>query len=357
MKKVKSELEAIFGPEPKFDSKVIVEKKYNSTMTPLLLWYGNYGGAPNDKSLDNLHRQWLKDWATANDIKSNTYTIPKEGISTAAATARISTLGFPLNERNVAFLKDKFVSWKSEEKADVILKGKSPVINLADEEKLTPFVTLFDNAIDAVVDGATKWKVKSPGSLSGVHGNELKAMYKNGLKELKILYSGKDAEVTEAYALGKVKVRRLLRLYQDIINVIDDSMRLKKVTCKPRSKKVRMASDIVKKLKYAPSNAEFNLVSFDPVRLIKAGVVYTFDTRKRILKQFTGIDSSSIEIKGQTLKNCSVIQKKIRKPKEQLINFVNSSRLQCEKAFDAIKAKANETAPRINANMILLKVF
>jgi hypothetical protein len=357
-KRPKSVVSVVFGAEPVIDADSINADNYNSVLAGALSWYGNYGGA-NTSSLVSTHKQWLNEWAKKNNIKQNTYTLPNEGIQTVASVAKLSMLGFPFNKKHVDYLKTAFAGFQAEKKATVavkpvVAKGKSN-INIADDEKLKPFLTHFDTIVDSIYDGASKWKIVSQGILSGVHGRELKAMYKDTLRELKEVQLGKNADLNEAYALSKVKVRRMIAAYTDIIQSIDDSMKIKKAQRKPRAKKVRMASDVVKKLKYLDSFPEFNLVSTDPAKVIGCTVAYTFDVRKRLLKKFTS--DSTLDIKGQTLQNCTVLQKKIRRPTEQLVEFVTGTKLQANKAFDAIRAVAKETAARVNQDTIFLKAF
>lgn len=357
MNKIRSELALVFGPEPSISD--VTNENQQSRLIAGLAWYGNYGGVENDMSRTAKQHEWISDWAIANGYAAGSFSVPREGITTISALARLAAVGFPLTEKNLSHLHNAIGRYavQPEPEAAPAAKtvGSKSNCDTAGDAKLMPFLTLFDNTIDEVVAGATKWKLEGLGPLSGVHGKEIKAQYKNGLRELKLLLTGKDAELNEAYAISRATARRLLKLYGEILTMIDAAINFKKATRKPRKKKMRLASDVTKNLKYAASNPEFGLVSIDPVKMIGANVVYTFDATKRFLKQYTG--TPLIDLKGQTLKSCTVLQKKLRKPSEQLTVFLSGTKNQCAKEFDLIRAVAQEPAPRMNAETIILRAL
>jgi len=363
-KRVTNELSVVFGPEPKFEGVKVTKKNYNSVLIPALQWYSQFGGANDNNSLRAYHKSWIEEWALANGFKKGSFTIPNQGIATMGAAARVALRGFPLNKDHIKRLKEQIKEWLPVEKKEIDYEANARLLKIkarnAYEEAVKPFLTEFDTTIDSILEGAKKWKLDVSGELNATQAKDLTAQYKRDLAEIEEAKAAPaDSEIAEAYPYSKLVMNRLIKVHNEILEVIKEAgsrgkmMRRAKT---PRKKKVKPASAHIKKLQYMTVHDGFNLASVDPETIVGATVLYAFDTNKRLLKKYTS-GVSGIEVSGTTLKNCVGVQKKIRKPEDQLAGFATLARTKAEKLFSDIKAVEKECTGRTNKDTILLKVF
>ena len=69
---------------------------------------------------------------------------------------------------------------------------------------------------------------------------------------------------------------------------------------------------------------------------------------------------TGIMVKGTTLVDFNEkesVQKTLRKPPEQIKDFVNTGKLKCKKSFETIKTTATKMNGRFNDNTIILQTF
>lgn len=363
-KRIKSELAVVFGPEPDFKKVKVTKKNYNSVLIAALQWYGQYGGADDANSRRSFHKSWLNEWAEANGVKKGTYSLPNQGIATWASLARCALKGLKLQKRDKDRLKEAYEKWPPVAPKVVDREALARVAKIKarkkNDEELMPFLTTFDNAIDGIMfDGDKKWDIKVPSlPLNATQKKSLTAGYKAALKEFELLLEG-DKEVTEYYGkLPKLVKRRLVKVHKEILEQIKEAGSRGKVARRVvRRKKAKPASAHVKKLKYMVEHKDYHLASIDPEKVVGAQVLYTFETKKRLLKKYTAMGIAGIEVSGTTLKNVAGTQKKIRKPEEQLLGFGSLPRTKAEKVFTSTKAVEKECTGRMNVDTIILRAF
>jgi hypothetical protein len=364
-KRVKSELSLVFGSEPKFDMVAVAAEDYNNLLGSALRWFGKYGGAETPAELRKRHKSWLLYWAEANGIKKRTFAIPVQGIETMAALSRIATKGFPLQQKHIDRLKQAFADWIPVKAVPVDKEAIAKLISykarLKHESVMTPVVTIFDNAIDSVLqDGAKTWDVNTSSSLNVKQANELAAMYKGELKQIQAAYDKSSQDMMENYDYPRMTLRRLIAVFEAVLAEIDKcSLKgdVKRKVRKARVKKVIPASAYVKNLQFLPKSDDLNLVSIEPEQLMGAEVAYVYDTQKRLLKIYTALTSEGITVSGTTLKNVKGEQKVIRRPDSQLQPFVKKTRIGATKEFKDIRAKLKVCTGRMNKNVLILRRF
>ena len=133
-----------------------------------------------------------------------------------------------------------------------------------------------------------------------------------------------------------------------------------KVMKKPRAKKVKPAEQLVAKLKFCVKDDKLNIVSVPPAQIIGAQALVVYNVRTRKLGYYTSAPHSELGVKGTTLTNFAErsVQKTLRKPAEQLKEFKEqNTQRRVESWFEKIKATDTALNGRVNAEVILLKVF
>lgn len=197
-------------------------------------------------------------------------------------------------------------------------------------------------------------------SVSGVIAKKIGSFYEPLAKELEEAYKGKDAQLKEGYSnLSKVQLRKFLEFVQQIIADCNQQVVSAKAQRKPRTKKTKPPSVIVKKIKYMKECAELNLKSIDPAKIIGASELWVYHPVKRKLTVFRGADGGFLSVSGMSITNYDVEKsetKTIRKPDAFFKGLSSYGKRAMVNAWKAINATPSSPRGRINEEMILLAV-
>lgn len=195
--------------------------------------------------------------------------------------------------------------------------------------------------------------------VSGVIAKKIGSFYEPLAKELEEAYKGKDPQLKEGYShLTKVQLRKLMEFVQQIIADCNQQVVSAKAQRKPRARKVKPPSIIVKKLKYMKECAELSLKSIDPAKIVGASELWVYHPVKRKLSVFRGADGGFLSVSGMSITNFDIEKsetKTIRKPQEFFKGLSYGKRAMAN-AWKAINAKTSAVRGRINEEMILLAV-
>ena len=221
---------------------------------------------------------------------------------------------------------------------------------------------------DYISDGVqAKHKIKPIGTLMlstmlPQHVSLLLDPWEKQKKEYEELETTEDKDLLESYSnFGKLQIRNLIKFCELVIHDLHSYVTYKKSTrAKPKRKAVPIAK-LVGKLKYMKEFSELGLKSLSPTKIPESKEMFVYDTKKRKLHYYKADELSG----GLTVKNSSIIGfsasesciKTLRKPKEQLKEFMKSSKPNTRKFFKNIKAVEIKTSGRFNENLILLKIF
>lgn len=129
---------------------------------------------------------------------------------------------------------------------------------------------------------------------------------------------------------------------------------------KPRAKKFKPASKIVEKVKYAKESSEYNVVSIDPTKILKANVLFTFNTKYRVLTKYVAVDGKTFDIKGTTVLNYDETKSfamRLRKPNQVLPKIVKDGKRIIDRMLNGLTTKKLEVGNRINKNHLILRSF
>lgn len=220
-----------------------------------------------------------------------------------------------------------------------------------------------DEILDSYYDGREKAKPEAVDrfkTLVELSSSAERAEILRLVKALRdeVLLVGKDKDVTEAYSYyKKAYVRQLTAFYKELVDIVEfkvDVHKAEKVR-KPRKKKPVPVERKLKYIQYMQSHAGYNLVSIHPERILRANVLFVFNTKTRDLIRYES--KEGFDIKGTTILNgTKAVSKKVRKP-EAMKEFVSYPRVKTDKEFDRMASKEKSTNYRLNKDTILLKSY
>ncbi len=194
------------------------------------------------------------------------------------------------------------------------------------------------------------------------HSRMIKGYFQRNFNELNELASGQaDEQLREAYKHNSRKnVKKLIEFYEAIMSACDQIAAEQKVLKKPRAKKIKPAEDLVKKLKFKLSDDKLSITSVPTAGLIGAQAAIVYNTKTRKIGMYIASSSEGLNVKGASIINFTEksFQKTLRKPDVQLKEFKEqNTQKRVETWFSKIKSTETTLNGRVNAELILLKIF
>jgi hypothetical protein len=166
-------------------------------------------------------------------------------------------------------------------------------------------------------------------------------------------------DLAEAYDHWDYNRRQdYLKLLTVIINDAEKYMIGKKATRKISKPKVKSADKQITKLNYLKSSNEFKVTSIDPIKIIGAQRLYTFNAKTRMLTEYTCKSAKGFEVKGSTLQHMDELtsrQTRLRKPEEFLTIVLSKTPKAIDTEWKKLTTKTNVPTPRINKDTIILR--
>ena len=172
----------------------------------------------------------------------------------------------------------------------------------------------------------------------------------------------KNEQYLEGYArFGKREYNAIIKWLEKVIADFRSYETVKKVNRKVRVKKAVPPEKKVSKLVFLKEFAELKLKSVDPIDILTASELWVYNVKQRKLGIYmvdphvTKLDVKGSKILGfdQTLS----VQKRMRKPAEQLKQFDAAGKPAAKKWFKGVRSIETKLKGRINGDMILLKAF
>lgn len=145
----------------------------------------------------------------------------------------------------------------------------------------------------------------------------------------------------------------LTMLVEDSRNYADEKLSQRK----PRKKKVKTASDLVKSLKYKKENSEYKSIA--PEDIIGAQTLVTFNDKYKVVSFLVAKENETLSIKGTTVINFDETHsftKKIRNS-GMVTEIVSGPVKSVERKIGELKTVAQKATGRINDDTLIIKVF
>ena len=358
------------GPEPQWDTKraVKMEQAEFDHFLRKSFYYYNYHYNQKDT------KKYVVEWMQANEYPkaqvSDFIRSPDRMLSmTACSIVMAHRAGMPMRERQMQFLREQiaYVLEQNEPAVEAEVTDKvavkAPSIQDRLNEKTSEHLAYFEALYDEVVMGASI----DPKAFDYLTANTVPQSQINKFVEL---FEKRKAEVgagqgklfeehAEAYRHFKAAdYKRHYAFLDSILDAMEKYRDVKRATKKARVKKSPSKEKLIAKLKYAKQDPVLKLVSINPVDIIGAQELWVYNTKTRKLGQYVASSSAGFAIKGTSIENYTAksVSKTLRKPDQQIADFMKAGKVQLRKYMEGIKATETLLNGRINADTVLLKV-
>jgi len=227
----------------------------------------------------------------------------------------------------------------------------------------------FDGWMDQLSTGQVKSVTKemNPGSKLAAAGFKagqaryVKSFYEPELAMIKEVIAGKCPDLKEGYNnIAKSSLLRMQKLLDSIIKEAKVIETVTKAKRKTRAKKAPSVTKLIGKLKYCEAHPETGVASVSPAGIIGATEVWVYNTKYRKLGKFVASDAAGLSIKGTSITDFAADSsrcKTLRKPEQQLKDFMKAGKVKLRTFLDDIKAVDSKMKGRMNENIVILKVF
>jgi hypothetical protein len=222
--------------------------------------------------------------------------------------------------------------------------------------------------------------------VGGVHARKIIEYYEPQYKEFKELLAlrkknlkfkeitddedndSDDRQLLESYdGMADDEIEKGIRAFDNIFKACDYMISIANANRKPRKKKAVDPEKMVSKLQFKKEDQTLQLQSVDPKEIVYAEALWVYNTKTRKLGKYvassldprgmnrpgTGLTIKGTSIKGFDEENST--QKTLRKPEEQLKEFISAGPKKVLELYDAIKTMGIKLNGRINSEVILLR--
>lgn len=171
-----------------------------------------------------------------------------------------------------------------------------------------------------------------------------------------------DDQLVEAYKHFKAAdYKRIYAWFDELQKAVDQYRGVKKATKKARVKKSPTKEKLVAKLKYLKQDPATKLMSINPQDIVGASELWVYNTKTRKLGKYVpGAYKTGLSVKGTTILDfdeSKSVQKTLRKPEQQLAEFMKTTKVQIRKHMDTIKTTETKLNGRCNEDTLLLRVL
>lgn len=363
------------GFEPEWVGVELDEETRRKTMIETFNWY-NYHFSSKEAPT------FIQEYLLLNGRKDEQKLFKKSTIKLPNAVAwlcRMSLVGWKLNEEEQASI-DHAISLavesqpsKVEEVEEEKPKAKKPNIQEIMRERADECGGEIEGMLDDYIkDGCKATHKHSPIStlkIANILPQHVPPMIEHWVKvsaEFKEAHAGTDKELTnEGYGhFTKIQLRNLVKFCDLVVADLNSYVSFKKANKTPRKKKQKTPQQLVTKLKYMRTfkDDKVDLVSVPPTKIIESKEMFVYSTKKRKLQYYIADEHAGnmLTVKNNTIVGFDTVkstQKTIRKPEEQLKEFMKASKPNSRKFFKDIKAVETKMSGRFADDIVILKVW
>ena len=292
---------------------------------------------------------------------------------TVCALIKANTQGMPLRDKHVEYILDavkrvlllKADDTEEEKKDTKKPEVKLPTIQDRMNDVAKKHILYFEILEDALFAGETvdpkayEYLVKNlvPQALI----SKISAVFEPRHAEVQEARRGECEQLKEAYSHMKAAdYKRHDSFYEKLFQDLAAYNQTKKATKKAAVRKPPAKEKLVKSLKYLKQDTALKIVSINPVDIVGAEVLWVYNVKNRKIGRYVAeAMGGTLGVKGTTITGYDAnksTQKTLRKPEEQIKQFLASSKVELRKYIENIKTTEIKLNGRINQETILLKV-
>lgn len=371
------------GNEPLFNEQP-PEHSRNSVIARSLNWYQRFYGRKDAREMMAIYLSMHDREADAKIMRKVDEAEFK--LPTFAWLSRMVLRGFQLNEHEMMTLENEISRLLATiTKPSVKVKSRFTSAEATSEELAVTKTNIQDTmrekarevigALEGLYDdfynqgSPTKHTFKPideivKQNILPAHVGMIKEIWNKKLEQLNLTLVGKDAFLVQAYSnLGKQQLKNTIKFVELVLGDLNSYINVKKTAKAPRARKAVPVEKIVSKVKYlktfTDAATKLELVSVSPVKLHGSSEAYLYDTQLRKLIYVVADEySKTLSIKGTSILGIDAAKsqtKTLRKPAEQLKEFMKLGKPAGRKFFEAIKAVATIPKGRLSDRIVILR--
>ena len=291
---------------------------------------------------------------------------------TVCSLIKANTQGMPLRDKHVEYIFDavkrvlllKADDTEEEKKITKKPEVKLPTIQDRMNDVAKKHILYFEILEDGLFAGETvdpkayEYLVKNlvPQALI----SKISSVFEPRHAEVQEARKGECEQLKEAYSHMKAAdYKRYDSFYEKLFQDLAAYNQTKKATKKAAVRKPPQKEKLVKSLKYLKQDTALKIVSINPVDIVGAEVLWVYNVKNRKIGKYVAeAMGGALGVKGTTITGYDAnksTQKTLRKPEEQIKQFLSSSKVELRKYIENIKTTEIKLNGRINADTILLK--
>jgi hypothetical protein len=358
------------GSEPEWPVQPTPETR-NSALIGGFSWYNYHYGKRDARE---LLTEWLA-WRGHTELAKNFARVSEHlNMLTAGWLARMHMKGLDINERELRHITDTI------EQHITAQRSVKRVVEQAVEEVKKPNIQdrlrdimitaagdlegMYDELIAADSKLTADYKpmaVLRGHNVAPALVREIRDVWINRRTELAAVAAGDDGQLVEGYGnFSRTQIRNLVKFVDLVVADCDSYVQVKKTERAPRKKKPVSPERVTQRFQYLREFAELKLKSEPVIKLAEATEAWLYDTKKRkLIHVMADSHVGSFTVKGTAIigfDSVQTVQKTLRKPAEQLKEFLAQSVPNARKWFRDLKTTDVKYNGRGSENLVILRV-
>lgn len=282
---------------------------------------------------------------------------------TAAALMRLANRGGRLPYKSIAFIEERLDDMLARAVPAKPVAGPSNggyVPNV--QERIRELATEAMGEINGMIDDGViqpGWSFTNYAAKAGLSAPVVKYIVGKAEPQANELLGalGGDNDT----GLDEDETLRLAAVYQGLVDDGNRFLSNAKATRKPRRKRAVLPDKVVAKLNYAKANADYQLKSVAPVKIVGATELWTFNGKTNVLTVYRARTRDGLTVKGSTIKgfdvDTSIAKKMGRKTKDRLNTVLTGGKVALRKIMDDFIGTKIKNIGRVNKDTVLLRVL
>ena len=358
------------GVEPEWPTQPTPETR-NSALIGGFSWYNYHYGKKDAKE---LLVDWLQ-WRGHGELAKNFARINEHlSMLTAGWLARMHMKGLDITERELRHITDTI------EQHIQAQKSMKTVVKAAVEEVRRPNIQdrlrdimitaagdlegMYDDLIGADAKLTADFKpmaVLRGHNVAPALIREIRDVWINRKVELTSVAAGDDGQLVEGYGnFSRTQIKNLVKFVDLVVADCDSYVQVKKTERAPRKKKPVSPERLTQRFAHLREFAELKLKSEPVTKLVDATEAWLYDIKKRkLIHVMADSHVGSFTVKGTAIigfDSVQTVQKTLRRPAEQLKEFLSQSVPNARKWFRDLKTTDVKYNGRGSENLVILKV-